>query len=298
MNILPMQYFLKVVNEKGISRAAEQLHITQQALSGHMNALEKELGCTLFRRRPDFQLTYAGQIFYDYASRFDRLYRSMQAQFHDIARDDRGEFCIGITPMRGRYLLPLFLEKYRILHPNICIRITESTNEDLVNRLLEKRIDLFIANIPEEIPLITTMPFLVEEPYLYVPSALLSPEKRQLLSQGDFSTLSDCPFLLTEPTSKSRKLIDTFFEKHNIMPHAALISKSTEILLDLCLAGKGACFCTKQMADKIFAGKDISHLLCIPINMKLMVRLAILKNIYISRPLQDFIDLCLQKKAL
>ena len=298
MNILPMQYFLKVVNEKSISRAAEQLHITQQALSGHMNALEKELGCTLFLRRPYFQLTYAGQVFYDYAGRFDRLYRSMQTQFHDIAMDDRGELRIGITPMRGRYLLPHLLEEYRALHPNICIRITESTNEDLVNQLLEKRIELFIANIPEEIPLITTMPFLEEEPYLYIPIALLSPEKQQQIGRGDFSPLAACPFLLSESGSKSRILIDSFFEKHNIIPHVALISKSTEILLDLCLTGKGACFCTKQMADKIFAGKDISHLLCIPINMKLMIRLAILKNIYISRPLQDFIDLCLQKKAL
>ena len=118
------------------------------------------------------------------------------------------------------------------------------------------------------------------------------------MGRGDFSPLAACPFLLSESGSKSRILIDSFFEKHNIIPHVALISKSTEILLDLCLTGKGACFCTKQMADKIFAGKDISHLLCIPINMKLMIRLAILKNIYISRPLQDFIDLCLQKKGL
>ena len=216
MNILPMQYFLKVVNEKSISRAAEQLHITQQALSGHMNALEKELGCTLFLRRPCFQLTYAGQVFYDYAGRFDRLYRSMQTQFHDIAMDDRGELRIGITPMRGRYLLPHLLEEYRTLHPNICIRITESTNEDLLNQLLEKRIELFIANIPEEIPLITTMPFLEEEPYLYIPIALLSPEKQQQLGRGDFSPLAACPFLLSESGSKSRILIDSFFEKHNI----------------------------------------------------------------------------------
>lgn len=298
MNILPMQYYLRVVNEKSISRAAEHLHITQQALSGHMNTLEKELGCTLFLRRPNFQLTYAGQIFYDYASRFDRLYRSMQTQFRDIARDEQGELCIGITPMRGRYFLPHILEEYRKLHPNICIRITESTNEDLVNQLLERRIDLFIANIPEELPLITTKPFLVEEPYLYVPSVLLSPQEQQMLRNGNFSPLDSCPFLLTEPSSKSRKLIDAFFEKHNIMPPVVLISKSTEILLEMCLAGKGACFCTKLMADKIFEGKDISHLVCIPIDMKLMVRLAILNNVYISQPLQDLIDICLQKKSL
>ncbi len=293
MNILPMQYYLKVVNEKSISRAAEQLHITQQALSGHINALEKELGCTLFRRRSNFQLTYAGQVFYDYASRIDRLYRAMQTQFHDIAQEEQGELCIGITPMRSRFLLPPILAEYEKIHPAIRLRIAEATNDVLMSQLLERRIDLVIANIAEDTPLVTTKPFYLEETFLFVPSTFLSPAGAELIRKGDFSPLAGCPFLLTEKESMSRKLFDVFFEKNNIMPAVALISKSTEILLELCLAGKGACFCTKPMADKIFAGKDATHLQRIPVNIKQMVRIATLKDAYVSRPLQDFIETCL-----
>ena len=77
MNLLPMRYYLSVVKEGGISRAAERLHITQQTLSAHIAALEKELGCPLFERRPRFRLTYAGRVFQDYARRFSELDRAM-----------------------------------------------------------------------------------------------------------------------------------------------------------------------------------------------------------------------------
>ena len=56
MNLLPMSYFIEVVNQQGISKAAEKLQITQQTLSSHIAALEKELGCSLFIRKPKFRL--------------------------------------------------------------------------------------------------------------------------------------------------------------------------------------------------------------------------------------------------
>ena len=56
MNLLPMTYFIEVTKQRGISKAAESLQITQQTLSSHIAALEKELDCRLFVRRPKFQL--------------------------------------------------------------------------------------------------------------------------------------------------------------------------------------------------------------------------------------------------
>ena len=75
MNFLPMQYYLEVVKEKSISHAAARLHITQQTLSAHIAALEKELGCTLFRRKPDFALTYIRRYFRERSGRAFRRRR-------------------------------------------------------------------------------------------------------------------------------------------------------------------------------------------------------------------------------
>ena len=67
MNFLSMQYFSMVAREKSFTKAAAKLYITQQTLSAHIAAIEKELGCQLIIRRVPLELTYAGQIFLKYA---------------------------------------------------------------------------------------------------------------------------------------------------------------------------------------------------------------------------------------
>lgn len=61
MNLKSIEYFLITVEEMNITKAAERLYITQQALSSHIQRLEDEYGVTLFERRPTFRLTRAGQ---------------------------------------------------------------------------------------------------------------------------------------------------------------------------------------------------------------------------------------------
>ena len=60
MNFLSMEYFLTVAAKRNITKAAEELHITQQTLSAHIAAVEKELACKLIVRSNPLQLTYAG----------------------------------------------------------------------------------------------------------------------------------------------------------------------------------------------------------------------------------------------
>ena len=76
MNLLPMTYFIEVVKQEGISRAAETLQITQQTLSTHIASLEKELDCRLFVRRPKFRLTAEGELFYEYCRRCPARWRA------------------------------------------------------------------------------------------------------------------------------------------------------------------------------------------------------------------------------
>lgn len=77
MNFLSMDYFAMVAHERSFTRAAEQLHITQQTLSAHIAALEKELGSQLLLRRTPLELTYPGQVFLEYALDFQRKYRQL-----------------------------------------------------------------------------------------------------------------------------------------------------------------------------------------------------------------------------
>ena len=294
MNLLPMQYFTEVVREQGISRAAVRLHITQQTLSSHIASLEKELGCTLFHRKPHFELTYAGHVFYNYACRFINLYHSMQQEFQDIAEQEAVELSIGVPPTRGRFLLGPVLASYRQNHPKIRLQLVEAANEDLITLLMKDKIDLIIANLTEDNPLITSKPLYDEEIILLVPSSFVSEEDRACLATGDLQPLAGLPFLMNRQEDIAGRIGNALLEKNGILPHVAVASENMETLLDLCYAGEGACFCPKKLAARVFAGKDCSHLLPVSFGAVFSIRIAWLNKPYVSKPLLDFADTLLK----
>ena len=293
MNLLPMRYYLEVVKEKSISHAAARLHITQQTLSAHIAALEKELGCTLFRRKPDFALTYAGRVFYEYARRFESLYRSMRQEFDDISGNEAGELSVGVAPTRGRFLLPPILSAYRKRRPNIRIRLVETTNSELVSRLLDGGVDLIFASVGENHPLIASKKIFEEEMRLLIPESLLPPGDRGRIKNGDFAPLAACPFLMMNRQEDISGVIgNAFFDRYGLVPKIAVASGNMETILDLCLAGEGACFCSKELAARICGGRDDSHLLQIPLGDSFSIRAAWLRTPYIREALLDLVDVC------
>ena len=106
MNLLHMTYFIAVVEHESISGAAQSLFITQQTLSSHVAAMEKELGASLFDRRPKFRLTQAGEIFYRYCIRFRDLNDAMVSEFRDLSGEVSDILHVGISQTRSRILMP------------------------------------------------------------------------------------------------------------------------------------------------------------------------------------------------
>ena len=106
MNFLSMEYFAAVADKRSFTRAADQLHITQQTLSAHIAALERELNCQLLLRRTPLELTYAGEVFLRYALQFQREYQALRHEFCDITGNQKGLLRVGIAYTRGRILMP------------------------------------------------------------------------------------------------------------------------------------------------------------------------------------------------
>ena len=87
MNFSSMDYFVMVARERSFSRAAERLHITQQTLSAHIAKLEGELGTKLLVRSVPLELTYAGEVFLEYALDLQRRVNSLEREFQDITEN-------------------------------------------------------------------------------------------------------------------------------------------------------------------------------------------------------------------
>lgn len=90
MNFQNLESFLVLAEEGSVTRAAERLHVSQQALSGLLARLEKEAGSPLFFRRSGLELTYAGICLQRAAIQILDIQRQTIAAMQDIRESRRG----------------------------------------------------------------------------------------------------------------------------------------------------------------------------------------------------------------
>lgn len=268
MNFDTLDYFSILAREHSFTRAAEELHITQQSLSSHIAALEKELGCPLVVRRIPLELTYAGQTFLRYCEQIRGIRRTMQQEFCDIAQNQKGELRLGVSYTRGRSLLsrviPAFLQQY----PQVRISVTETRNEGLHRLLLDGSIDLAIADFPKALPEVELQPFYDEALMLCVSDALLPfcgddfLQSSAPLSPADLRKLQNCPFVLGCAEDIGGRLSRELLHRAGFQPIVRASSENIETLLELCEAGVGACFSPGNLLSTALGPERASRLYC------------------------------------
>lgn len=250
MNFLTLHYFLAVARERSITRAAGQLHITQQTLSGQMAALERELDCSLFLRTVPLKLTYAGELFLRYATDFCKKEQTMRRQFQELSGQQAGLLRIGIAYSRELALMPELLRRYRTERPQVTVELFEQTNDTLVQMLLAGELDLAVAQFPQQLPGVKTADLYTEQLLFLAARSLLDrlygagvPELLRALGQdtAQLARLADCPFLLSSRPDIAGRLARQLLSAAGVEPCAAVESGNIATLLSLCAAGEGAC---------------------------------------------------------
>lgn len=241
MHLLPMYYFKVVVKNRSINKAAQELHITQQTLSTHMNSVEKELGCVLFTRSPHFQLTYEGEKFYQYVKAITGTYESMQKEFQLLARNESGVLRIGIAHTRSHALIPRAARKFIPEHPYIRLDLQELSNDGLISGLQEGELDLAIGDIPLDSPDYAAQELFKDEILLVVPGNYADE------SSTYTQVLSRVPLLVNHREDVPGRIASMILKENGIVPKIAASSDNTETLLDMCDMGLGACFCSEML---------------------------------------------------
>lgn len=205
--------FYFVANNESISKAAEQLYITQPALSRSIKQLEDELGCCLFTRTPKgVRLTKEGEILYEYIDKAYSFISTAEKKINDVKNLLEGEVKIGTSDTLCKYYLVPYLSLFKTLHPGIKIHILCNSTPGIVELLKAGKIDFGLIN----------MPFYDEhlnfKKIMDIQDCFVAGEKYKHLS-GRMQHLSDIvkyPLLLLEKNSNSRLYIDRYFESNSI----------------------------------------------------------------------------------
>lgn len=143
LNFHQLYIFAAVARCGSFSRAAEQLKISQPAVSIQVHELEKALGFPLFHRRArGLELTEVGETVSGYASRIFSLASEMRDAILDIQELRVGHLTLGASTTPGEYILPIAIGRFRQLYPNVRVELAISNTRTIVNRILARELDL------------------------------------------------------------------------------------------------------------------------------------------------------------
>ena len=140
-----LETLLKVYELKSFTRAAEQLSMTQPAVSLQVKQLEQELNVRIFTRsRGELSLTGEGEIVLKYAKRIKMLYKNMEQRIEDERRRVT-RLTVGITHTAESNLVAEVLAKYCSGNEGVSIKIISGTIKNLYEKLKTYEIDLAIV---------------------------------------------------------------------------------------------------------------------------------------------------------
>lgn len=152
MELRILRYFLAVVREGNITKAAEILHITQPTLSRQLKELEEELGTNLFiRGKREIKLTDEGLLLDQRAKEIIELADKTERQFMEHKNLIGGVISIGCVESRATLFLPELLEKFSIKYPQVQYDLYNGYADDIKEKIDKGLIDLGLLLEPVEI---------------------------------------------------------------------------------------------------------------------------------------------------
>ena len=146
-----LQAFVAIAEHGSLGRAAEQLHLTQPALSRIVKRMERQLNVALFERRPSgMELTSFGQALLPHATHLIREADLAIEEINVRLGLGRGTLRIGAVASAALVVLPVVLQQMRRRWPGLHIEITEAVEDRLVTLLVNNEVDVVLSGpIPE-----------------------------------------------------------------------------------------------------------------------------------------------------
>ena len=238
MEFKHIEYFIETANHKSISKAAEALFISQQALSRCIQNLEAELNCKLFERTVKGSvLTKDGKLIYDKFLPVVEQYRNTEEEIFTTLNSRPQTLSFVCVPSIFRVLDTDLLFEFEERYPNITLERKEMSGFDADNYVKEDSKHFGLIAIPENrhgmrfkhLP-IKTLP------------VMLCVHKDDPLAQQDvvnFGQLRDKNFIMFESRSHYHKTIDEYTKKHGFKPKEVFESSDINQIFNLVNKGKG-----------------------------------------------------------
>lgn len=236
LSLQQLRIFLAVARRLSFTRAAEELFLTQPAVSVQVQKLERAAGYPLFEQfGKRVRLTPAGELFCRYAERILALEAELQAALAELSDACQGVLGIGASTTIGVSILPLLLQRFRARHPGVVLRLHIGNVPDVAQRVRDGQLDLGLIAGDHPHEHLQSRPFLDDEVILVVPPthrwascAAIGPRE-----------LSGEPFILRERGSTTRATVEQALASAGVALHVVAELNNNEALLEAVELGIG-----------------------------------------------------------
>lgn len=213
-NLEVYKVFYQVAVCQGITAAAEQLCVSQPAVSQALRQMEQEAGCLLFVRTPrGVRLTKEGSLLFDYVKKGMEAFEEGESVLSKMLNLETGEIRIGASDMTLQFFLLPFLEKYHRQYPGIKIMVSNAPTPETICSLEEGKIDFGIVSTPFDASQNVEAVKVREIANLFVAGDRFADLKGKIL---DYSCLKDLPCVFLEKNTSTRRFMDEFLEEKGI----------------------------------------------------------------------------------
>ncbi|SMC68727.1 LysR family transcriptional regulator [Rhizobium sp. RU36D] len=232
-----LQYFVAVAEQGSVTRAAQNLSISQSSITESIKELEGDLGVVLFERHPrGLSITHNGHQFLRHATRILATVSDARNSFSETRNDSGGTLNIGVTSLVAGYVLSDLLARYRRACPGVEVSAIEDNGSYLEHLLIGGELDvavMVISNLRDRLALQAEI--LETSPYrLWLPMGhpLVSAD---IISVQDIAREPLIMLTVDEIEENTGKLLSALGAR----PHVAFRTRSVEAVRSLVATGAG-----------------------------------------------------------
>ncbi len=224
-----------VARNSSFTRASEELHLTQPAVSTQIKQLEDEVGMPLFEHLgKKIFLTAAGREMYAFSRTIAQQFTDIRTVLEEMKGIQRGNLSIAVTST-AEYFAPYLLAAFCNQHPGITVNLNVTNREVILRELADNIPDMAIMGSP---PKGTS---LVANSFMSNPLVVIAPPEHPLAHGGRITLcqLLEESFIVRERGSGTRTAIERFLEQHGQVMNATMEMSRNEAIKHAVMAGLG-----------------------------------------------------------
>ena len=234
--------FCKIVECQSISKAANQLYVSQPAVSLAIKQLENSLNAKLFfRTQKGVTLTTEGSMLYDYVKQGCTLINVGEEKLKELNALQAGEINIGASDMTLRFFLLPLIEKFHKNFPLVKIKITDTPTPETLQYLKQGLIDFGAVSEPVDLD---NSNFNFKSVKSVKDILVAGDNFKELKDRAKVSVkeLQKYPFIMLEKGTSTRQYIENYFKKNDVEINPEIELATSDLVVEFIRRGMGIGF--------------------------------------------------------